>query len=235
MKTISTIISDWFYHLSVIDDHNREIFHFTFENLLNNLFTAIVCLLTGLFWNRFLESILFLSTFVFLRQNVGGVHALTRRTCFICTYSMYLTFLWSLSVVDPTFLIIICCIISSLIMKYAPVESSKNILNLRQKNKSRAATRLLIGIYSIIIIVGIVTSATTIYFPISLAIIFVGILLIIQMVISSNRTRLVSINTLRTLATLIISIGIVQAHAPCDWWSYQPQTSDSIRKMIDNM
>lgn len=235
MKTITTIISDWFYRLSVIDDRNREIFNFTFENLLNNLFTAVVCLLTGLLFNRCIESILFLSTFVLLRQNVGGIHAQTRRACFICTYSLYLTFLWTLSAVEPLFLILICCVISGLIVKYAPVESSKNILNLKQRNKSKAAVRLTIGIYSVIIIMGIITSATTIYVPISLAIIFVGILSMLQVLISADRTHLVSVNTLRTLATLIISIGIVQAHAPCDWWSYQAQPSDSIRQMIDNM
>lgn len=130
--------------LEYLDKHqNKEtikqeidIYRYGLEVFILNFLNIISILLLGYLSNTFLEALIFLITFIILRQLTGGFHFKSYILCnfsFICMYLLFLLFyylrIWEL-IQNIYFIIINSCLIY--IMYMTPIENVNKPLS---KNK----------------------------------------------------------------------------------------------------
>lgn len=103
----------------------KEIYTIGFSLMLNTALSYIVIILFSCKNNLLFESILFISSFGFLREYIGGYHANSYFQCFVQTILLYFLVIFALQI--PTYFLIALTTISLLLLsKIAPIEHPNN-------------------------------------------------------------------------------------------------------------
>lgn len=109
----------------VITKEHEVIYTYGLELIISFISTSIIILILGLICNRLLQSIFFISIFVFLRRFTGGYHADTHLKCKLCTIGIFLINLLFVELLNITLITFVIFSLFSLIiiLIFAPIEN----------------------------------------------------------------------------------------------------------------
>lgn len=127
------------------------------DNIANGLFVLFCIfsiLIIGTILNKSYITFWFLITFIPLRSFVGGVHANTRKKCYIYSMTIITGFLLVIQRV-PNVMIDILLLLSLLFIAIiAPIESKNNELSLSQSKKYKKISHIICVYISILYVIG---------------------------------------------------------------------------------
>ncbi len=189
IKLVSKKLLDYIVSCEVINDNQeeRDYYQYGIEVFVSTILGIFLILLLGLLMNSFLESILFLITFIPIRQYTGGYHANTYFKCNFCLCISFLTveilYHYTANLLPPFFPLIISIIFISTVLIFCPIENKNKPLN---KNKIVFYKIISIVIYLTDILIGI----TLLNYGISQgAIVYYTLLLVMLLIITTLFTR----------------------------------------------
>lgn len=140
-----------------IDRKEREIYVYGFETLIAFIINILVILITGIIFDKFIQTIIFLVCYCPIRQFTGGYHADNYKKClliFILIFLINLAYLNNLNYMYSNSTLIYLTFLSYMgIWVLAPIEHRHNPLSNKEKKRYKKIVRLLI---SIVLIVGII-------------------------------------------------------------------------------
>lgn len=84
-KIIDSMISE-----NVISEEFREIYIYTFRNTIQELIVCISIMVLSLLNDMFINTLIFLSTFILLRKRTGGYHAKSFLNCYLLSILSYI-------------------------------------------------------------------------------------------------------------------------------------------------
>ena len=157
LTEISKMMTHFFIRKNVIAEEDKDTYEYCFEifvsTIVNLLSVVIIAIATGMY----LQTVLFLTTFMLFRSCAGGYHADTHFRCFLILMVVYgvllilLTFV-SLNVLSVVSLVFI--IVSSILtILFAPVEHINNPMSKIKRGKLRVKSLCLLVLVSVIAIV----------------------------------------------------------------------------------
>lgn len=121
---LASYLTDYLEKNKIIQSR-KEIYTIGFSLMLNTFLSYSVVILLSLKNNLLIESFLFISSFGFLREYIGGYHANSYFTCFIQYIFLFFTAILFLQI--PIYFLIVLTILSLLILtKIAPIEHPNN-------------------------------------------------------------------------------------------------------------
>lgn len=154
--TLSRKLTSYFIlHFEVAED-DREVYNYFFEIILSSLINLLMALSIGLFSGKFLETLIFVFVFVFMRSLCGGYHANTHLKC-ILTFSSGLVLLVTALYFVPEGLAKILAFTSVVfsfvtVWLLAPVASPAKPLSEEKRSKLKKQSKVWITIFSIAIV-----------------------------------------------------------------------------------
>lgn len=137
---------------SMISIEEREIYLFGIRTMFIQILHMLIIIIMGFYLGLVLESIFFLFSYMPLRVNAGGYHAPNNKLCFGITIIMDLVVLTVIKFMPlswiPSFSIVISLLFIPFIVKFAPVENTKKLLDVEEKNiYAKRTKRILSGIF----------------------------------------------------------------------------------------
>ena len=81
IKIITNKINDWLKSKNVIDSGEEELLYYGISQIIINSVVICINLIIAFLLNEFVECIVFLVCFFFLRRYAGGYHAKTAISC----------------------------------------------------------------------------------------------------------------------------------------------------------
>ncbi len=114
-------------HHKVVDENKSEICTYGLEIMIAYICYFGVLLLLATITNTFIESLLFFTSFVFLRRYAGGFHASSYRKChliFAINQLLFIMLIKFLNVTEEVWLAAVVLLISTVIVfVYAPIDN----------------------------------------------------------------------------------------------------------------
>lgn len=117
---------------NLIKKEDIEIYSYGFKEMLFIILNLITTLVIGILFNKILEIIVFMITYISIRIYAGGYHARTKLKCYIFSVLMLIIVCYILKteLLNNRLLIIISTIIASyIILSLAPVEDENKPLD----------------------------------------------------------------------------------------------------------
>lgn len=225
-------ITNFLVSKEILDLREVPLFHHSLDVIRHHFLIIISIIFLGMTINRLFEAITFICIYPFLRKYSGGVHAISRKRCYMLTIFSFTSLLILNSTVHPIILLCLSVLAGSFIIRKSPLEQPENPLNLRQmehyhNNSTRMVMFLLI--YSII---GLFAHPSCIYTTILLSVIFAAIDMALAYEVK-NQHRRIYYPVLCKIALFVLAIGKFNLQATCDGWKYQPLITSNLRKYMD--
>lgn len=160
MKKIAHRISEYYIRRNQINIIEKEVYDYCFEILLSTVANLLILILFTLLTKKYLESIIFIMTFLLLRSAVGGYHAKTHIKCCAGLVVIYLVMIAFLAYVPELLLVIIgvpFALLSGMSIIFLSPQDSQNkpltkIERIKYKKQSSTRLSILILTYFILII-----------------------------------------------------------------------------------
>ena len=89
LNKMAVKITDKLVMKKIVSDDMADIYIYGFELLISFFFSTIGVLIIGIILGRFLQTLMFLATFILLRSFTGGYHANTYAVCSLVTFSLF--------------------------------------------------------------------------------------------------------------------------------------------------
>ena len=138
-------------------DAEFECYKYGIEVILSSLLNAAVVLIIGFATNYLIESIVFLITFVFVRQFTGGYHADTYFKCnlYLCVlFALLLALYDGLKEYNSLYLILLIDFVSLLVVSFfSPIENRNKFIEKKRKFGLKLKSILISLIISVISII----------------------------------------------------------------------------------
>lgn len=134
-----------------LDDY--ELYHYGFFIIISECFLAIFCMLIGMIFGIFIQSILFYITFFAFHRFAGGFHAKTEFKCQAITlssFSLCLLGIRFVNIADNRFLIIAFVITCIAMILLSPADTPEKILTKEEKRKFKIYTMILSCVFLLI-------------------------------------------------------------------------------------
>ena len=165
-----------------IEEQDTDIYIYGFFIFLSYLFYFSVTFLFGLLFSCVFESIIHFLTFQFIRKFAGGYHANTELRCEIMSITSIALCVLIIKL-SKTFdfqiaLIIITAISAICIFFFSPLESYEKPLTVREFNRYRKISRLILLIASALVLLSFIFELKFLFAPSCLSLILESILLI---------------------------------------------------------
>lgn len=139
---------------NIVPKEDKEIYDYGFEMLFSTLMGYTIVLVTSLLMNSFFEGMIFLISFVLLRNYSGGYHADTHIKCNLFLFLSALFVLFMSKVAIPyIYLIMIYVLLWHMIIMYAPIENKNKPLSENERKKYKRISVVLALIFGIISII----------------------------------------------------------------------------------
>lgn len=148
---ISEKITKKLVKMQVIDEEDKDLYVYGFQQGFILLINTITVILIGFVFNMVWQSIVFLVTYSVLRAYAGGYHASTQLRCYLFSTGMIILVLYTLSQIPRNGFICfgITTVSSIIIFMLAPVEDqNKPLSKLEQtvfKERTNCIMLILIG------------------------------------------------------------------------------------------
>lgn len=139
---LSKQIADYFSNKQIIDSKDIPIYAYGYEILISEMLSWFIILVLSIVTKHFFETIIYMVTFMIMRQNSGGYHAKSHRNCILIFITVYIIFI-AILYLTPTYLyrtiILFGLIINMLLMYFfAPADSeNKPFTSLNEIKKYR--------------------------------------------------------------------------------------------------
>lgn len=145
LNKMAVKITDKLVLKKIVSDDMADIYIYGFELLISFFFSTIGILIIGIILGRFLQTLMFLATFILLRSFTGGYHANTYAVCSIVTFSLFgIVLLLAEFVFVPLYLYPILGLIGTIIMVWqVPIEHPNKKLSDDQKRKYKVISLVL--------------------------------------------------------------------------------------------
>ncbi|GAA0106747.1 accessory gene regulator B family protein [Paraclostridium sordellii] len=183
-KKLSFKITNMLVSNDIIDNNDFEIYRYGFETLIYFIVNISVVLFIGIIFNRFIQTIVFLSCYCTLRQFTGGYHAKNYTECTLTFAIIYLiTILISntIGLYKSKYLIMLFLILSTIIIyKFAPLDHRNKPLSEKEKKHYKNISIKILTFINFLLILSVVFDIFIEYVIYLLfAVIWICILLII--------------------------------------------------------
>ena len=182
LSRIATYLTDYLIRLEVLMSDDRDLYIYGFFLLVSHFFYLVVTLLAGMLFDVVLESIVFYSVFMVIRNYAGGVHA---KNEIVCTLLTTISILVSISIMSYMYncnYIIIPLIMllfgSISIICFAPLDSEEKPLDCEEVSIYRKASISGLVLFFLTALISFHFSFYGIAYAISCAIFWEGILLL---------------------------------------------------------
>ena len=145
LNKMAVKITDKLVLKKIVSDDMADIYIYGFELLISFFFSTIGVLIIGIILGRFLQTLMFLATFILLRSFTGGYHANTYAVCSIVTFSLFgIVLLLAEFVFVPLYLYPILGLTGTVIMVWqVPIEHPNKKLSDDQKRKYKVISLML--------------------------------------------------------------------------------------------
>lgn len=90
LNAISENVADFFIKRNIVPVDDKDIIKYGVEITLSEIIGSLLVLLTSLFFNCFVEGIVFLAMLRLVKRYTGGYHANSYLTCNLCTIGIFL-------------------------------------------------------------------------------------------------------------------------------------------------
>lgn len=170
---------------SIIKSEDIEIYQYGFKILISNIITTLSVIIIGLLSKNIIETIVFLTVFVYIRTYTGGYHATSRIGCYLYTNSVLIFYLLCVKYINLfinyKLLACICIILTELIVfKFAPVKNANKDLLISEVHEYAVKARVSTVIVSVADII------TIFFMPklsemISLILLIISILMVLEL------------------------------------------------------
>ena len=149
LNKMAVKITDKLVLKKIVSDDMADIYIYGFELLISFFFSTIGVLIIGIILGRFLQTLMFLATFILLRSFTGGYHANTYAVCSIVTFSLFgIVLLLAEFVFVPLYLYPILGLIGTIIMVWqVPIEHPNKKLSDDQKRKYKVISLVLFWMF----------------------------------------------------------------------------------------
>lgn len=151
LNKMAVKITDKLVLKKIVSDDMADIYIYGFELLISFFFSTIGVLIIGIILGRFLQTLMFLATFILLRSFTGGYHANTYAVCSLVTFSLFgvVLLLTEFSFV-PLYLYLILGLVGTAIMLLlVPIEHPNKKLSDDQKRKYKVISLVLFLMFTV--------------------------------------------------------------------------------------
>ena len=159
IKSCAEKITSFLVYNKTIESREFEMYVYGFETLIAFIVNISVILAIGIIFDKFMQTILFLSCYCPIRQFSGGYHADNYKKCLVVFIKIYLVNILMISFISNRNLdgiILIGTFISYLgIWRLAPIEHRNNPLSKKEINHYKNIVRVLISIVLVLVSIGI--------------------------------------------------------------------------------
>lgn len=148
----------------VVEEDEMELYSYGCSLLIKKIIHTTLILTIGVVTNQFLSMLIFLLTYIVIREYSGGYHAKTELGCYICTISVTVSVevlfnrLPGRENIAVDIFLVFCAVI---IWSLSPQDTKKKPLQVKEYYAYRKKTREFLIISAIILLLG---SANTIVF-----------------------------------------------------------------------
>lgn len=133
-KKISKYFIFQMLQLSIINEDDYEIYLFGLESFLTFLSHLVLIFLSSIFLNNFVQTLIFITVFFFLRGLTGGIHMKSEILCFFSSFFLVysLLFIKNITLGFPAKICILsfCTLIH---FSLAPVDNKLRVLDEKEK------------------------------------------------------------------------------------------------------
>lgn len=155
LNLISRGLVHFFIKQNAITKEDEEVYLYGTELIVSMASSVITTLIITLLFSQWYYFFIFFIFFLPLRRNAGGYHAESYGSCYLTTvlvYSLYILLIKyaSYAPVYTVFLSIVFWIFT--VFKYAPLIHKNNVITQTQINTRKFVSRLLITVYSLIVL-----------------------------------------------------------------------------------
>ncbi|NBI82484.1 hypothetical protein D3Z48_10415 [Clostridiaceae bacterium] len=218
---------------NILGTDDIPLFRHALDTIQHHLWITVSILAIGIVSGHPLEAIAFTCMYPLMRKYSGGVHSISRKSCYLLTIFSFLVLLFLNSTVAPLLLSYLAIIAGGFVIQKSPLEDSQNILNLRQKKQYSHNSVFTITAALVVSLAGLAIKHSQVCTTILLSVIFTAIdILIIS--IRQKDGREIYHKMLCNAVLLVAMIGTYNLQGTCDGWKYQPEITASLRKYMDN-
>ena len=150
----------YFANQNVISGNDISIYAYGFEMLFSEIINTLIIIFIAVVTNHFLEAIIYMTVFTFMRESAGGYHAKTHRNCILIFTSVFIGFVLLLEILPYNLynLIISIGLTTSLLLiwKYAPIDDPNKPFTSNEKEKFRIRSLVLNFCFTIICILSLI-------------------------------------------------------------------------------
>ena len=143
-----------------IEEEDREIYEYGFHNGIIMLVNIVLTVLIGVCMKMFVESILFMISYIPIRTYAGGIHAKTQLRCFIYSNLLVVVILACANILSSNLLalVVLGVIAAGIIICLAPVEDQNKPLDDEEvRVYGKKARRILLADIVLAIVLGLVS------------------------------------------------------------------------------
>ena len=166
---------------NIIKDKDKNIYVYGFNQLLFTGLNLITVIILGVIFNKLMDSIIFMCTYIPIRVYAGGYHAKTHLKCYIFSIIMLsiILFILKINLISLHISLILVLISSILILFLSPVEDKNKPLDKLEKKvyKKRTIRNFIIAL--IVLLIFLLLNKSSIIISMSLAFTCNGIMLIL--------------------------------------------------------
>lgn len=176
-------IVHFFIKRQIISLSEKNSYIYGFQIIFINIINWGVILFIMLITQQILETLLYMTSVIWLRHHTGGYHAPTHIRCFIISIILYLLILSIIYFGSKNLAAPICLILQAIsliiLFKFAPIEHKNNPVNKNLLNRHKYIGRIISLALSLCAIL-LMSSFPNLYLSISLGILQVSVFLIIE-------------------------------------------------------
>lgn len=189
LEALAKEITAQMVQYKVIQSQEQAVYGFGIRLFLTKVLYTVIFLLLGYCLNLFTECLLFISTYIFLRNYAGGYHASSHMKCFISSTWMVFLVLMALKFVPVNLALWLGWSLSAVaigvILAYAPLGTSNKPLDFVERQVYRKKTKQRLLVITLAFVLCMVMQEVKYGFALSLSLFSESVLLGIEIIKSS--------------------------------------------------
>lgn len=148
ISDISVKVTGVLLNNRVIEKQDEDMYKFGLELLISTVINLVLIITIGCFFDKFIQTILFILEFCFVRRYAGGYHANTHAGC-IATFSIIYFLMLAITdmfhVSNVNLILIVACVISNIIVfQLSPVTDQNKPLEEHEIKRNSFITKRLV-------------------------------------------------------------------------------------------
>lgn len=194
IKLLSDKIAYFLEGRNLIESEDNEVCSFGLEVLISSLINSILVLTLGIILNKFLQTLVFVGCYCYIRQYSGGYHASSHTKCILTFLCMYLATILIADSIHDIHLKVMIIAISTInwtsIYLLSPAEHANNPLSNDELIRNQKKARIRVTVFLLFTIIGSQVQQVYEYTVYSaLALCWINFMLILQVIKNKGDTK----------------------------------------------